>query len=88
MFRDAQQFVRSALGGALLSCDHTRRNARQVIEVVNAVMADAQSGDNYAGFGEHTTQSEQTGQVVSLPAVDRRSRPTPCRQARGPGATV
>lgn len=71
VFRDAQQFVRSALGGALLSCDHTRRNARQVIEVVNAVMADAQSGDNYAGFGEHTTQSEQTGQVVSLPVVDR-----------------
>lgn len=39
--------------------------------MVNAVMADAQSSDNYAGFGEHTTQSEQTGQVVSLPAVDR-----------------
>lgn len=43
VFIAAQAFVRDGLGGDLLSCDHTRRNARGVIGAVNAVMGEAQA---------------------------------------------
>ena len=69
VFLAAQAFVREGLGGDLLSCDHTRRNATQVVGVVNAVMEAAQAAGEYADFRAHTTASTQTGEVLSLPAI-------------------
>ncbi len=71
VFRAAQQFVVHGLGGDLLSCDHTRRNAQGVIASVNAVMGAARDTDGYDGFRTHTTDSIRHGSTGRLPAVPR-----------------
>jgi ATP-dependent helicase/nuclease subunit A len=71
VFIAAQQFVREGLGGELLSCDHTRRNAQRVISTVNAAMGAARDADGYKGFREHTTESPEAGAVGRLPAIPR-----------------
>ena len=72
VFKAAQQFVRQGLGGELLSCDHTRRNALDVIRTVNAVMGAARQNDGYEGFREHTTSSGEAGAVGRLPPIPRK----------------
>lgn len=69
VFLAAQAFVREALGGDQLSCDHTRRNAQGVIAAVNAAMQAAQAQGEYAGFRDHTTESADPGSLLSLPPV-------------------
>ena len=76
VFRAAQAFVVEGLGGDLLSCDHTRRNALGVIGTVNAVMGDARTADGYDGFRDHTTDSEQTGATGCLPVIPRHGAET------------
>jgi ATP-dependent helicase/nuclease subunit A len=71
VFRAAQAFVVHGLGGDLLSCDHTRRNAEAVIDTVNAAMVTAREADGYDGFREHTTASGLAGAVGRLPAIPR-----------------
>ncbi len=71
VFRDAQRFVREDLGGDLLSCDHTRRNALSVIAAVNTVMTAASGSDGYEGFRQHSTASKDPGAVGRLPAIAR-----------------
>jgi ATP-dependent helicase/nuclease subunit A len=71
VFIAAQDFVREGLGGDLLSCDHTRRNALQVTATVNTVMQQAQQGGEYQGFRQHSTESTQAGQVLALPQIAR-----------------
>ncbi|MEO7954042.1 MAG: UvrD-helicase domain-containing protein, partial [Polaromonas sp.] len=71
VFRAAQAFVVEGLGGDLLSCDHTRRNAQAVIDTVNAVMGKARELDRYEGFREHTTASGRQGAVGRLPPIPR-----------------
>ncbi len=71
VFLAAQQFVVHGLGGDQLSCDHTRRNAVQVIATVNTVMAAAAMADGYDGFRSHTTSSIEPGQVWLLPPIPR-----------------
>ena len=71
VFRAAAHFVRQALGGDCLSCDHTRRNAPAVMSAVNAVMGDAVLLDAYPEFRPHTTASVDPGQVWRLPVVAR-----------------
>ncbi len=71
VFRAAQAFVGTDLGGDLLSCDHTRRNAPQVIETVNTVMEAAVVQDGYEGFRAHTTGSAAHGQALKLPRIGR-----------------
>ncbi|MFZ3140385.1 UvrD-helicase domain-containing protein [Polaromonas sp.] len=71
VFRAAQAFVVEGLGGDLLSCDHTRRNALAVIDTVNAVMGHARGADGYDGFREHTTDSLKAGAIGCLPAISR-----------------
>ncbi len=71
VFKAAQVFVRDALQGDLLSCDHTRRNANSVMATVNAVMMDALRTDGYLAYREHSTSSVQTGHVGSLPPIAR-----------------
>ncbi len=71
VFRAAQQFVVQGLGGDLLSCDHTRRNATAVVALVNRVMDQAQQAGQYGGFRRHTTESDEVGAVLALPRIDR-----------------
>ena len=71
VFRAAQAFVVEGLGGDLLSCDHTRRNALAVIGTVNAVMGQARAADGYDGFRAHTTDSVKPGTTGCLPAIPR-----------------
>jgi len=71
VFIAAQNFVVEGLGGDLLSCDHTRRNAVAVIDTVNAAMAQAQVTDGYDGFRAHTTASNRAGFAGRLPPVPR-----------------
>ena len=71
VFRAAQAFVRKGLGGDLLSCDHTRRNARQVIDTVNAAMSQAVATDAYEGFRPHSTDSDRLGVFACLPVIPR-----------------
>ncbi len=71
VFRAAQAFVQNGLGGDLLSCDHTRRNAQGVISAVNAAMAQAVEVDGYEGFRAHSTDSTQLGAVGRLPPIMR-----------------
>ncbi len=73
VFRAAQAFVRDALGGDLLACDHTRRNATGVVGCVNRVMQAAQAAQHYSGFRDHTTESREAGTLVHLPPVPRQA---------------
>src|SRR5690606_37594631 len=53
------------------ACDHTHRNAPQVLAAVNTVMQAAQEERLYTGFRTHTTQSAEAGAVLALPPVPR-----------------
>ncbi len=74
VFRAAKAFVQEGLGGDLLSCDHTRRNATGVIATVNAVMGEASRDDAYEGFRQHTTSATAPGMVCKLPPIARPGR--------------
>ena len=71
VFIAAQAFMRDALGGDVLACDHTRRNSRAVIATVNAVMGAAQDSDGYEGFRPHTSESVNEGRALRLPPILR-----------------
>lgn len=70
IFQAAQAFVR-VLGGDLLACDHTRRNAPAVLARVNAVLGEALARGEYEGFRVHTTESAQLGEAWALPPIER-----------------
>ncbi len=76
VFKAALAFVHEALGGDVLSCDHTRRNASRIIATVNTTMQAAIEGDGYLGFRAHTTGSDAVGQVLRLPPIPRDSAST------------
>jgi len=67
VFAVATEFVAQALNGAVLACDHTRRNAQQVIAAVNQVFEGA------PGFRAHTSESVQTGELlyIDVPWVEK-----------------
>jgi ATP-dependent helicase/nuclease subunit A len=71
VFKAAQAFVVDGLGGALLCCDHTRRCAPAVVDTLNTVMHHALEAGEYADFRAHTTQSDEQGEVLVLPAIAR-----------------
>jgi ATP-dependent helicase/nuclease subunit A len=71
VFKAAQRFVGRDLGGDLLACDHTRRNAPAIIDLVNRVMQDAQAAGGFDGYRSHSTESNTVGQVWRLPRVLR-----------------
>jgi len=75
VFLAAQAFVRDALGGDLLACDHTRRNAQGVIAVVNSAMQAAQAQQEYSGFRDHTTESQNAGELLRLPPITKTDAP-------------
>ena len=55
VFEAARDFVQQGLDGAVLSCDHTRRNAPEVLAVLNAVFSEAEIDGQFAGFRPHST---------------------------------
>jgi ATP-dependent helicase/nuclease subunit A len=71
VFIAAQMFVQDGLDGDLLSCDHTRRNAVQVVDAVNTVMLQAQDVQQYADYRAHSTEIAVAGAVVRLPQIER-----------------
>ena len=83
VFRAAQRFIAEGLGGDLLQCDHTWRNAQAVVATVNAVMAQATLSDGYEGFARHSTASARTGQVCRLPQIGRPADRAPADASDG-----
>jgi len=78
VFKAAQAFVVDGLAGALLSCDHTRRCAQGVVEVLNtAMLAAVQAGEYSSDYREHTTESAEPGAVLALPQLARSLRERP-----------
>jgi ATP-dependent helicase/nuclease subunit A len=71
VFIAAQAFVKDGLDGDLLSCDHTRRNAVQVVQAVNTVMLQAQDVKQYSDYRAHSTEIPEAGSVVRLPQIER-----------------
>ena len=71
VFRAARDFVQHGMQGAILSCDHTRRNAPAVLQAVNATMLAAQAQGHFSDFRTHTTAARTTGCVLALPVIER-----------------
>lgn len=73
VFEAARDFVAQGLAGCVLSCDHTRRNAPEVLTVLNAVFAQAEAAGEFAGFRPHSTAlgSVAGAGVSRLPVVLR-----------------
>jgi ATP-dependent helicase/nuclease subunit A len=71
VFAAAQRFVAEGLGGDRLSCDHTRRNARAVLDGVNTVMLAAAQAGEFPGFRVHSTASDTAGALLRLPPIER-----------------
>lgn len=88
VFKAAQAFVRDGLGGDLLACDHTRRNAPALIETINAVMQQAQEEGAWSGFRPHTTESAEAGAVLALPPIPREPREPRAAAARKAGSAL
>ncbi len=75
VFKAAQAFVVQGLAGALLSCDHTRRCAQGVVQVLNSAMLSAvEAGEYGSDYRAHTTESHEAGAVLALPQLPRSLR--------------
>ncbi|MEO5844668.1 MAG: UvrD-helicase domain-containing protein [Caldimonas sp.] len=74
VFEAAARFVREGLEGSVLACDHTRRNAAPVMEVINGLFG--ATGELFPGFRRHTTEigAVVASEVSTLPRVDRPPR--------------
>lgn len=71
VFDAARRFVQQGLQGQVLSCDHTRRNAPELIEALNTVFDDAARVDGWGPFRAHTTGAAAGGRLLRLPGVLR-----------------
>ena len=71
VFRAASAFLQDAMGAAVLACDHTRRNAPEIVAALNAAMVATPSNDPDAPvFRTHSTGRTAPGRVICLPLVD------------------
>ncbi len=73
VFEAARDFVLHGLQGHVLACDHTRRNAPEVLAAVNTVFEQAQAAAEFHGFRAHTTDvaSEPHAGLSTLPRTPR-----------------
>jgi ATP-dependent helicase/nuclease subunit A len=88
VFQAARHFVVEALDGSALACDHTRRNAPQILQPLNAVFEQAQRASEFDGFRAHTTELGADEAIADagvqwLPRV-----PRPPRAERGAPAAL
>jgi ATP-dependent helicase/nuclease subunit A len=67
VFAAAADFVVAALDGRRLACDHTRRNAPEVLAVMNTVFDEASRRDGWGGFRTHTTDAPGGGSAWQIP---------------------
>ena len=76
VFAVAARFVREGLGGSVLACDHTRRNAPGVMGTINKVFAAAVEDGSFSSFRPHTTELpvETGGSVEALKRTERDRR--------------
>lgn len=74
VFEAAKNFVRDGLQGDVLSCDHTRRNAQAIIQLVNTAMLGAQAAGEFSDYRAHTSESADTGAVLKLPRIARAAK--------------
>ena len=70
VFAAAQDFVCDGLAGVRLACDHTRRNAPEVLAAVNAAFDSAQRAGAYQGFRTHTTEVGGVDALAGLWSLD------------------
>ena len=89
VFEAARAFVAEGLQGHVLACDHTRRNAPQVLAALNPVFERAQAEGEFSGFRPHTTELGDTpGAGIRLlprtPRPPRADKPDPTRAAPAP----
>ena len=73
VFEAVRHFVRDAMGGVVLECDHTRRNAPEIVEPINAIFAQAAELGEFGDYRRHSTEVAPTPQagILALPAVAR-----------------
>ena len=74
VFQAAQAFVQQAFAGVRLACDHTRRNAPEVVGLLNQVFGQAQEQGELADFRPHSTEVE-TGPLPALRQLPEVKRP-------------
>jgi ATP-dependent helicase/nuclease subunit A len=74
VFIAAQAFIVNALGGDLLACDHTHRNAPKCLGAVNTVMLAGAGRRRVQRLSRHTTESTARGHVRRLPLIPRPDR--------------
>jgi ATP-dependent helicase/nuclease subunit A len=71
VFIAAKKFVREGLGGELLNCDHTHRNARGVVGLVNAGHAGRAGRRRVRRLPRPHHRARDEGELLKLPAIDR-----------------
>ncbi len=74
VFVAARDFVQRALGGQLLECDHTRRNAPEVLAALNAVFSQAADEGQFTGFRAHSTSQPASTGAPTAATDDTASR--------------
>jgi ATP-dependent helicase/nuclease subunit A len=80
VFAAARAFVAEVLGGSVLECDHTRRNAPAVLDVLNRVFLHARERGEFDGFRAHTTGAD-AAHGAGVAAIERIERPLPAARA-------
>ena len=83
VFEAARSFVAEALGGDVLACDHTRRNAPELLDSLNVVFTQAQAAGEFSGFRPHTTELGATA-GAGIFALPRTARPPRAGRAAPP----
>jgi ATP-dependent helicase/nuclease subunit A len=74
VFQAAQGFVVEALQGSIAACDHTRRCAPGVVDVVNRVFGAWGDGPGLVHWREHTTEiarMDTAPALLALPSTER-----------------
>jgi ATP-dependent helicase/nuclease subunit A len=83
VFAAAQRFVVEALDGKVAACDHTRRCAPGVVEVINAVFGGWREPGGLPQWRDHTTESALSDTGPALTALDSAERPPAARKKDG-----
>ncbi len=87
VFAAARDFLQRGLDAAVLACDHTRRNAPEVLAAVNAALSQAQSLGEYQGFRTHTTESSEPDALAGVWCLDAPVAMGDGAEGEGEGAT-